>query len=108
MQFFEDVSQRRRQGLSGKNREAQSVSLADIVIRILAQDHDSNLIQWSQSEGVEDIVFGWEDGLLVSFSFQEVRQVPKVRLCEFGLEGDVPGRREIDWRKLGSRHDSGA
>ncbi len=82
--FFVDVDERGRDGLRSWNRKGETFGGAGSVVGILTQDDDFDFVEIS-SEGAEDELLGWVDGLgLVGF-VEKGGEFLKVGLFELGF-----------------------
>ena len=70
------------------DREAQAVRLARTVVRVLAEDHDADLVERSQVERPEPVATLWENPLsLLLLSGEEALQLGHVRLARTARAG---------------------
>ena len=85
--FFEDVAKRRRVFDTRLDGEAKSVRLTRTVVRILAKDYDSNLIEGRELKSSKDLVFWRKDavgGALVTYKmFELCKAIALHRFREF-------------------------
>ncbi|MNN38170.1 hypothetical protein D3C81_1521540 [compost metagenome] len=97
LEFLVDVEQRRRRGDARLHRKAQPMGLAGAVVRVLAEDHYLDLVQWSGIERIEDQRPRREDflagGVLLA---QEFAQFGHVGLVELGAQGFLPAGLKFD------------
>ena len=82
--FFVNVDERRWNGSSAGDGKSQSVSSTGSMIRVLAEDDDGNLVEVG-SEGIEDELFGWEDGFGLIFLVEKGAEFSKIRFGKFRL-----------------------
>ena len=78
--LLEDVLQRGREGHAVLHREAQAVSLAGLVVGVLADDDHLHLVEGAQVEGIEDEAarrIAGSSGVFLSHAFGQ--------LCEIGF-----------------------
>ena len=87
--FFVDVDERGRDGLRSWNRKGETFGGAGSVVGILTQDDDFDFVEIS-SEGAEDELLGWVDGLgLVGF-VEKGGEFLEVGLFELGFQKRFP------------------
>lgn len=78
LEFLEDVEQRRGRVNTWGDREAHAVSLARLVVRILADDDDAGADEGGVVEGREDVFGRWVDSAGGTLSGDEFDEgVPK-------------------------------
>lgn len=91
IQFLENVLQGRWSRHSVPNRKAEPMGLADVVIRILTQDHDPDFVERRQFKGREDFLPGRIDGMESGLVGKKAFQIGKIGLGNLTSENRCPG-----------------
>ena len=97
VEFLENVDEGRRRLDSERHREAKSVRLARIVVRVLPDDDGLDFIDGAKVEGCKNFRSGWIHHMVLRMFLQELcLDLLKVRLFELVGEQFQPRFFEFD------------